>query len=110
MSEYADFIITLFIILVVIIGCGIIGSIVYATAKEKLSKDSENESIDIIPPDSYPVNYDLTSGWIKTHIGTGKYVDYNGNTGKATLEMDYGYLVELDGRECYIESMIDERV
>ena len=106
MHESADFIITLFIVLVVLIGSGIIGRIVYKAAekiaKKKLDESSANTPIQIIPPDSYPVNYDATAGWIKTHVGTGKYIEFNGNTKKVTLEMDYGYLVELDGRDCYI--------
>jgi ABC-type transport system substrate-binding protein len=73
---------------------------------KKLAETSKNTPTTIIPSDTYPVNYDPTAGWVKTHVGTGKYVEYNGNTQRVTVEMDYGYLVELDGKGCFI----DERV
>jgi len=84
--------------------CVLIGFILLAHEiwqKKKLARTSENTPTEIIPDDTYIVNYDHTAGWIKTHVGTGKFVEYNSNTGKVTLEMDYGYLVELDGRYCY---------
>ena len=111
MHKSADFIITLFIILSILTLLAIIYSIFeWGNEKKKPAHTSANTPMQIIPPDEYPVNYDVTAGWIKTHVGTGKYIEYNGNTQKVTLEMDYGYLVELDGRDCYIEPMIDIRV
>ena len=46
--------------------------------------------------------YDDTTGMIRTPDGWGKYVSYNPATHKVTVEMDYMYLVEYDGKDCYI--------
>ena len=58
-----------------------------------------------------PLNvYDITSGEVMTTLGPAKYVSYDSNTRMVTVEFDYSRLVELDGRDCYIEPMIDIRV
>jgi hypothetical protein len=98
----------LVVILICLVLCliaQIINFILDKEEKEKPVETGENDTY-IVPSDTYPVNYDPTSGEVTTHLGKGKYIAYNGNTGKVTVEMDYGYLVELDGKGCFI----DERV
>jgi len=46
--------------------------------------------------------YDPTANMIKTPDGWGKYVEFNPATEKVTVEMDHSYLVEYDGKDCYI--------
>jgi len=45
--------------------------------------------------------YDHTAGFVATPNGIGKYVQYNPETGTVIVEMDYSYLVEFSGAECY---------
>jgi hypothetical protein len=46
--------------------------------------------------------YDPTAHDITTPDGEGKYVEFNPTTGMVTVEMDHRYLVEFDGKDCYI--------
>lgn len=46
--------------------------------------------------------YEETTGIIITPDGPGKYISFNPATGKVTVEMEHSYLVEYDGRNCYI--------
>lgn len=45
--------------------------------------------------------YDMTSGYIKTPGGIGKFIEYNPHTKTVTVELDYNYIVEFDGAKCY---------
>jgi len=45
--------------------------------------------------------YDMTSGYIETPGGIGKFVEYDPHSKKVTVELDYDCLVELDASECY---------
>ena len=44
---------------------------------------------------------DLTTGFIETPGGVGRYVGFNPTSGKVTVEMDCQYLVDYDGGKCY---------
>ena len=46
--------------------------------------------------------YDPTTGYITTPDGKGKYVSFDPHTGMVTVEMDHSYLVEFDGKYCFI--------
>ena len=46
--------------------------------------------------------YDFTTGYIVTPGGKGKFIEYDGNTQKVTVLMDFEYEVEFDGDECYV--------
>ena len=46
--------------------------------------------------------YDPTAGYIETPGGMGKFVEYVGNCGVVTVEMDYQYLVLYPAENCYI--------
>jgi len=40
-------------------------------------------------------------GLIETPGGIGRFVNFDGNTGKVTVEMDYEVLVEYPGDKCF---------
>ena len=46
--------------------------------------------------------YDLTTGFIETPQGIGKFYSHDPNTGKTTVEFDYEFLVEFDDKDCYV--------
>jgi len=46
--------------------------------------------------------YDPTAGYIETPGGMGKFVEYDGNCGVVTVEMDNQYLVFYPAENCYI--------
>jgi len=45
--------------------------------------------------------YDPTAGMVETPAGVGRYLNFDANTGKVLVEMNYEDLVEFDGSECY---------
>lgn len=51
---------------------------------------------------------EVDGGWIITPGGVGRYVEYIPATGKVVVEMDYEYLVEFDGDECYPAEIEDD--
>ena len=46
--------------------------------------------------------YDLTTEFIETPQGIGKFYAHDPNTGKTTVEFDYECLVEFDDKDCYV--------
>ena len=40
---------------------------------------------------------------IETPLGIGKFISFDSNTGKVTVEMDWEYPVEFDGNQCFVE-------
>lgn len=47
------------------------------------------------------VDMDYTAGFVASPFGVGKYCGYCPETGMVIVEMDYSYLVEVPGTECY---------
>jgi hypothetical protein len=52
---------------------------------------------------------DPTAAFIATPCGVGKYVQYEPHTGTVIVEMDYSYLVEIPGEQCYPLTELTER-
>jgi hypothetical protein len=46
--------------------------------------------------------YDYTAGNVQTPVGVGKFVEFEGCTGKVLVEFDYSYVAWFDGEEVYI--------
>jgi hypothetical protein len=47
------------------------------------------------------MHLDPTAGFVTTPFGVGKYVGYDPTTGTVIVEMDYSFLVEIPGEQCY---------
>lgn len=49
--------------------------------------------------------YDPTAGYIDTPGGIGKFVQFDGNHGVVTVEMDNSYLVFFPAESCFIREV-----
>ena len=47
--------------------------------------------------------YDVTAGEVMTPHGPAKFVSYDPTRKVITVEHDYTFLTEYDGRECYVD-------
>ncbi len=53
--------------------------------------------------------YDPTAGMIETPGGMGKFVEYDGNCGVVTVEMDNGCLFFYPAELCYVDTNYKNR-
>jgi len=51
------------------------------------------------------VIFDPTAGMIETPGGIGKFVEFDGNVGVVTVEMDNRYLVFYPAENCFIKEV-----
>jgi hypothetical protein len=51
------------------------------------------------------VIFDPTAGMIETPGGIGKFVEFDGNAGVVTVEMDNRYLVFYPAENCFIKEV-----
>ena len=54
--------------------------------------------------------YDSTAGMIETPGGIGRFVEFDGNNGVVTAEMDNRYLVFYPAEDCYINKTRKSRL
>jgi len=47
--------------------------------------------------------YDITTGFIETPGGPGKFIEYDGTTKTVKVEMDYAAMVIYPGELCFVE-------